>query len=376
MHARVVAVGSGKGPIMSQHSCLLHRHHRVATCEEAVVASFAGVVSVRIGSLFSGIGGLELGLEWAGLGPVVWQVEKDEYCRQILSKHWPDVERHSDVRTVGSNLQPADLICGGFPCQDVSSAGSGAGLKGARSGLWYEFRRIVSQLKPAWVVVENVSSGAGRWVDPVRRDLEELGFQTLPVPLSARAVGAPHLRRRVFIIAAHPERERLRQQRQRARGPGGRARGVRAQGNAESSHAGASRCAANPMPIGRGQGGVEQVGDGGCAEGSETKGRGPVPNPDGGRREGQRVEARCGEQGTPGCEPNGRGDSRQNGERPPAWGAHEFWSSGPPVCGVDDGTSTKLDRSRLKALGNAVVPQCAQVIGEVIRVLENNQTGA
>lgn len=157
---------------------------------------------LTIGSLFSGIGGLELGLEWAGLGPVLWQVEKETFCRQVLAKHWPSVERFEDVCEVGAaQLAPVDLICGGFPCQDISSAGKGAGLAGERSGLWREFARIVDELRPRWVVVENVASGARRWVDAVCGELGQLGYETLPVPLSAEDVGAPYRRARVFIVA-------------------------------------------------------------------------------------------------------------------------------------------------------------------------------
>src|SRR6187200_1732128 len=102
---------------------------------------------MTIGSLFAGVGGLELGLEWAGLGPTLWQVEQDKFCRAVLEKHWPQAERFDDVCTVGSaNLAPVQLICGGFPCQDVSSAGKGAGLAGERSGLWREFARVVREL--------------------------------------------------------------------------------------------------------------------------------------------------------------------------------------------------------------------------------------
>jgi site-specific DNA-cytosine methylase len=126
-----------------------------------------------VGSLFSGIGGLELGLEMAGIGPVTWQVEKDAFCRSLLSRHWPEVTRYDDITTLDTRvLAPVDLICGGFPCQDISSAGKGAGLAGERSGLWREFARIVSALRPRWVVVENVASGANRWLDAVVRDLE------------------------------------------------------------------------------------------------------------------------------------------------------------------------------------------------------------
>lgn len=157
---------------------------------------------MRLGSLFSGIGGLELGLEQAGLGHTVWQVEQDAYCRSVLAQHWPNAERFTDVRTVGAaNLAPVDVICGGFPCQDVSSAGKRAGLAGARSGLWYEFARIVGELRPSIVIVENVASGASKWVDAVRGDLEQLGYESLPVPLSAADVGAPHERSRIFIVA-------------------------------------------------------------------------------------------------------------------------------------------------------------------------------
>lgn len=159
---------------------------------------------MRIGSLFSGIGGLELGLERAGLGRTIWQVESDARCREVLAKHWPNAERHADVRDVPSwYLVPVDLICGGFPCQDVSSAGKRVGLDGARSGLWWEYLRIVSELLPSWVVVENVASGARAWVDVVVNGLEQRGYACLPVPLAAADVGAPHERERIFIVAAH-----------------------------------------------------------------------------------------------------------------------------------------------------------------------------
>jgi DNA (cytosine-5)-methyltransferase 1 len=106
-------------------------------------------MGLTIGSLFSGIGGLELGLEWAGLGPVVWQVEKDEYCRRVLAKHWPDATRYEDVRDVGrANLVPVDVICGGFPCQDISVAGSGPVIVESDHDFWIEFARIVRELRP------------------------------------------------------------------------------------------------------------------------------------------------------------------------------------------------------------------------------------
>lgn len=151
----------------------------------------------------------ELGLIWAGLGHVVWQVERDPWCRQVLARHWPGVPRVGNVRLFGRDRwgsrtvkwSDVDLICGGFPCQDISSAGKGEGLSGARSGLWFEFARIVSEFEPKWVVVENVASGAKRWVDAVVSDLGQRGYEVLPVPIAAEDVGAPHRRQRIFLVA-------------------------------------------------------------------------------------------------------------------------------------------------------------------------------
>lgn len=157
---------------------------------------------MRIGSLFSGIGGLELGLEWAGLGETVWQVEQCPKLRRWLAERFPTAKQFEDVKEVGSNeLEHVELICGGFPCQDISSAGKGLGLSGARSGLWFEFERIIRELQPRVVVVENVASGANKWVDAVRESLARCGYETLPIPLEAADCGAWHARKRIFIIA-------------------------------------------------------------------------------------------------------------------------------------------------------------------------------
>lgn len=157
---------------------------------------------MRIGSLFSCVGGLELGLEWAGVGHTVWEVEYDAFRRGILAKHWPDAQRFNDVRDVGAhNLEPVDVICGGFPCQDISYVGKGAGLSGARSGLWYEFARIVGEMGPRYVVVENVAALRTRGLDQVLGTLADLGYDAEWSHLSACAVGAPHPRERLFIVA-------------------------------------------------------------------------------------------------------------------------------------------------------------------------------
>ena len=163
---------------------------------------------MKIGSLFAGIGGLELGLECAGLGRTVWQVERDAYAKAVLAKHWPNALRYDDVRTVGAhNLDPVDVLCGGFPCQDVSSAGKGAGLAGARSGLWGEYARLVRELRPRIVVVENVAALRYRGLGRVLGDLAECGYDTLWASVSASDVGAPHKRERIFVVG-YPVRER------------------------------------------------------------------------------------------------------------------------------------------------------------------------
>lgn len=167
-------------------------------------------MGLRCGSLFSGVGLFELGLIWSGLvSDVAWQVEIDPWCRSVLAARYPGADRSvSDVSLAGSsNLASVDLICGGFPCQDVSGAGLGAGLDGARSGLWYEYLRILGELRPSLVIVENVASGKGRWLCAVRSGLHALGYRTRAVQVSAADVGLPHRRERIFVVAyANSER--------------------------------------------------------------------------------------------------------------------------------------------------------------------------
>lgn len=162
------------------------------------------VEKLTVGSCFSGIGGLELGLEWTGGFETKWQIENDEYARRVLAKHWPDVERFSDIVTV-ANPPPVDVICGGFPCQDVSLAGARRGLKGERSTLWGEMFRLVCEVKPRWVVAENVpgllSSDGGRFFGNILRDLASIGFNAEWDCIPAGSIGAHHVRDRVFLLA-------------------------------------------------------------------------------------------------------------------------------------------------------------------------------
>ena len=169
---------------------------------------------LTVGSLFSGIGGIDLGLERAGF-EIAWQVEIDEYASKVLAKHWPDVTRYGDIRECGKhNLTPVDLICGGFPCQPHSLAGRRR-ASGDERDLWSEFYRVICELRPAWVLAENVpgllSSENGRFFGRVLRDLARCGYDAEWQVLSAEAVGAPHLRERVFIVG-YPMRLRCRRQ--------------------------------------------------------------------------------------------------------------------------------------------------------------------
>jgi DNA (cytosine-5)-methyltransferase 1 len=159
---------------------------------------------VKVGSLFTGIGGLDLGLEWSGM-EIVWQVERDAYCQKVLKKHWPEVPCYGDIKEIDFTTLPAvDLICGGFPCQPVSCAGKRQGDKDER-WLWPEFYRAICEARPRWVVVENVpgllSTSDGRLFGGILGDLARGGYDAEWDLLPAAAFGAPHLRYRVFLVA-------------------------------------------------------------------------------------------------------------------------------------------------------------------------------
>lgn len=320
---------------------------------------------MRVLDLFSGIGGFSLGLERAGMQTVAF-CEIDPYCRRVLAKHWPDVPIYDDVRTLTADALrrdgiAVDLICGGFPCQDLSFAGKRAGLEGARSGLWGEYRRLIGELRPRFVIVENVPGLLSLGMATVLGDLAALGYDATWDCLPASAIGAPHRRDRVWIVA-HTDGDQLRQQSRRVHGTdrSGSAQ-PRNDGEARSNMADTTN-----NGLGRRQQFEESsesarhVADADSRSGeaglqrSGRKARTPTD---------QRRQGRVRNADLHGLEVGQgiAGDTRQ--ERSPALGA-DWWLVEPDVGRVAHGVPARVDR--LKALGNAVVPQIPEIIGRAI----------
>ena len=295
--------------------------------KESLQKRIALMHKLTVGSCFSGIGGLELGLEWTGGFETRWQIEIDPYASAVLKKHWPNVKRYGDITTIGGgDLEPVDVICGGFPCQDVSFAGARKGLEGKRSTLWGEMFRLVCEVKPRWVVAENVpgllSSDDGRFFGNILRDLASAGYDAEWGVLSAAGVGAPHLRKRVFILA-YPVMHSNTRTKQREHGEEKEISGVNRKKNCPSGE------------FSRASEFVSWSNDSHQDDVSDTYGAG--------------LQAERPEQPTAGFVINRE---------------QSHWSVEPNVGRVAHGISSRVDR--LKCLGNAVVPQVAQKIGEMI----------
>jgi DNA (cytosine-5)-methyltransferase 1 len=245
---------------------------------------------VNLLDLFSGIGGFSLGLERAGFKTVAF-CEIDPFCRRVLAKHWPEVPCYDDVRELNAarlradGIGRIDAICGGFPCQDISIAGKGAGLAGERSGLWSEYARLVGELRPAFVIVENVAALLGRGLGTVLGDLATLGYDAEWHCIPASAVGAHHRRDRVWIVAYADEGGALVQRRH------------------------------------------------GDRDDEERNAETPL-------QERQNIIARLVVSG--------------------------WWTPEPELGRLADGIHTSVDRSRLAALGNSVVPQIPELIGRAL----------
>ena len=287
------------------------------------------------GDLFAGIGGMSLGLEHAGF-TVRWQVEVEPFCENVLARHWPHVARRRDVRFAGAgSLEHVDLIAGGFPCQDISTAGKGAGIDaGHRSGLWREFARIVRELRPSWVLVENVPTLRRRGADIVLSDLEAAGYSTWSLVVGARHVGAPHRRDRIWIVGQQLA--------------DGGAAGL--EGRHGYDDAGTRR------DVTAGQ----RCEPGGCS-------RGPMADADvGGPCADRRSGLLDGERAALGHDADGFPARPGEPQRP--WEQPRTVES--PLGRAAHGVSARLARARwrneLRALGNAVCPQVVEVIGRAI----------
>lgn len=175
-------------------------------------SALRNVAVYTFGSLFAGVGGLDLGMDRVGFH-CKWQVEIEEFCASVLAKHWPTVDRHKDVKQFPPHPKSSwlmhrwkerygvDVVCAGFPCTDISNAGKQQGLDGERSGLFFEVIRVARELRPRAILLENVSALLVRGLDRVLGALAEIGYYAEWTCIPAAAVGAPHIRDRIFILA-------------------------------------------------------------------------------------------------------------------------------------------------------------------------------
>lgn len=253
---------------------------------------------MTVGSLFTGIGGLDLALERFG-ARVIWHAEMEPAARRVLAEKFPGMPCFRDVKEIDATTERPDILCGGFPCQDISVAGAGAGIEGDRSGLWGEFARIIRALQPAIVFIENVAALASRGLDRVLRDLAEIGFDAEWDVVSAAEVGAPHKRERIFILAyagvgladAHRDALRILAEWDQRRGRGertaecGDAVALDDRG-AVADAAGARRGSVEDAIVGRGS--REEIREGEAqSDGRDLDAARDVADADGPRREGQ-----------------------------------------------------------------------------------------
>jgi DNA (cytosine-5)-methyltransferase 1 len=160
---------------------------------------------LRIGSLCTGYGGLDLAVTAVLGAGLAWCAETDPYAAAVLAARWPAVPNLGDITAVDwDTVPPVDLITAGWPCQDISLAGPGAGLKGTRSGLWHHITRCLTQLRPPAAYLENVAALRTRGLARVVADLAGLGYDTQWATVRASSAGAPHARARLFILAVRP----------------------------------------------------------------------------------------------------------------------------------------------------------------------------
>ncbi len=284
------------------------------------------MTKLKVLDLFSGIGGFSLGLERTGGFETVAFCEIEPFPRRVLAKHWPKVPCYDDVRTLTADTLrrdgiAVDVICGGFPCQDISFAGNGAGIAhGTRSGLWSEYARLIGELRPQFVIVENVAALLGRGLDRVLGDLAAVGYDAEWHCIPASAIGAPHRRDRLWVVG----------------------------------HTAGSRLQGCSLPLGRWEGDCQRLDAELAGDGNSQRGR-TLANTECGIGKAQH---KTGLLGKPHCqEPTERfADGYLSADR--QWGVE------PNVGRVAHGVPQRVDR--LKGLGNAVVPQIPELIGRAI----------
>lgn len=298
------------------------------------------MAELTVGSCFSGIGGLDLGLQRAGM-EIRWQIENDKFCNEVLEKHWPEVKRYSDIREVDEKeLEKVDIICGGWPCQNLSVAGRGTGLEGEKSVLFFDLIRIVRALRPRYILLENVAALANRGLSTVLGEMAEAGYYAEWDCLKASDVGAPHKRERIFIFGYLADTE----------------------GGGSQADSGIDNSAAEVEV-----GGFDAVG---CSE--------DVENPNTKGLEGSNIEkvANKGKWGQNGNASRSSGSiigMFREPKRDEFWDDCEYVAERPVKPGVRllaYGIPRRV--ARLRALGNAVVSQLAQQIGEWIVEFDKN----
>lgn len=289
--------------------------------------------------LFSGIGGFSLGLQRTGGFETIAFCEIDPFCRKVLAKHWPGVPCFEDITKLDkeelNSLGRIDVICGGFPCQPVSCAGKRKGKEDTR-WLWPEFCRVVRCVRPEWVLIENVpgllSADSGRLFAGILRDLSESGYDAEWNIVSAASVGAPHLRKRVFVVA-HTMQQRT----------DGRQENSTLLGNGRTQSIIRSKLQGKSAPFDVGRDGESQRNDG----------KEDVANPEIPRFEITK-RASGPKSGFP------RSERGRIFRREPTG----TWPIESGFCRMVDGIPNGVDR--LRALGNAIVPQCAQFVGRCL----------
>lgn len=291
-------------------------------------------MTLKVLDCFAGIGGFSLGLDRTGGFQTVGFVEIDPFCRRVLAKHWPDVPCHDDITTREFKEGEADVITGGFPCQDLSCAGRRAGLAGERSGLYRELVRAIRLVRPQHALVENVADLLGNGMDQVLGDMAESRYDTEWDCVPACAVGAPHERDRIYIVA-HAAGEQV--------GSAGQSRQHRGL-EAERPDPDAEGIGCGPRRTGRPPDSFTGI---------REQARRNLADPYGARLAFREGITRDAWEKLPAAERDRRRDERQS-----------VWPDEPALSGVDDGIPDWMDR--VKSTGNTILPQIPEIIGNAL----------